>query len=56
MGNQGSNWWIEEYKKYHREQNDYGNGGALKFHKRHIDDLIFDTKAETPSRLWLWEG
>ena len=37
-----SNWWIEEYKKYHREQNDYGNGGALKFHKRHIDDLIFD--------------
>ena len=41
------NWWIEEYKKYHREQNDYGNGGALKFHKRHIDDLIFDTKAET---------
>ena len=47
MGNQESNWWIEEYKKYHREQNDYGNGGALKFHKRHIDDLIFDTKAET---------
>ena len=42
-----SNWWIEEYKKYHREQNDYGNGGALKFHKRHIDDLIQDTKAET---------
>ena len=41
------NWWIEEYKKYHREQNDYGNGGALKFHKRHIDDLIQDTKAET---------
>ena len=41
------NWWIEEYKKYHREQNNYGNGGALKFHKRHIDDLILDTKAET---------
>ena len=41
------NWWIEEYKKYHKEQNNYGNGGALKFHKRHIDDLIFDTKAET---------
>ena len=47
MENQKSNWWIEEYKKYHREQNDYGNGGALKFHKRHIDDLILDTKAET---------
>jgi hypothetical protein len=42
-----SNWWIEEYKKFHKEKNDYGNGGALKFHKLHIDDLITDTKSET---------
>ena len=42
-----TNWWIEEYKKFHLEQNDYGNGGALKFHFNHIDDLIKDTKSET---------
>jgi len=42
-----SNWWIEEYKKFHRDINDYGNGGALKFHHLHIDDLIKDTVAET---------
>jgi len=41
------NWWIEEYKKFHKEERDYGNGGTLKFHKRHIDDLIIDTKSET---------
>ena len=40
-------WWVDEYKKFHREQRDYGSGGALKFHKQHIDDLIKDTKAET---------
>ena len=40
-------WWIDEYKKFHREQRNYGSGGALKFHKQHIDDLIKDTKAET---------
>ena len=42
-----TNWWIEEYKKFHLEQNDYGNGGALKFHFNHIEDLIKDTKSET---------
>ena len=42
-----SNWWIEEYKKFHRDINDYGNGGAMKFHHLHIDDLIKDTETET---------
>ena len=39
--------WIEEYKKYHAQHSAYGNGGALKFHWQHINDLIKDTKAET---------
>ena len=32
--------WVEEYKKYHAEHSDYGNGGAVKFHWQHINDLI----------------
>lgn len=39
--------WVEEYKKYHAEHSDYGNGGAVKFHWQHINDLIKDTKAQT---------
>ena len=49
------NWWIEEYKKYHREENDYGNGGALKFSQRYIDDLIQDTR-EKPCSTSDWQG
>ena len=41
------NWWIEEYKKFHREQSNYGSGGALKFHLQHIINLIKDTKSKT---------
>ena len=41
------NEWIEQYKQYHKEHTEYGNGGGLKFYLQHIVDLVQDTKAET---------
>ena len=41
------NWWINEYKKYHDEENTYYPGNSLKRQVRHIIDLVQDTKAET---------
>ena len=41
------NYWIEQYKEYHREHNEYGNGGGLKFYLQHIVDLVQDTKSES---------
>ena len=41
------NEWIEQYKQYHKEHTEYGNGGGLKFYLQHIIDLVQDTKAET---------
>ena len=41
------NFWIEQYKQYHKEHTEYGNGGGLKFYLQHIIDLVQDTKAET---------
>ena len=41
------NEWIEQYKQYHRENTEYGNGGGLKFYLQHIIDLVQDTKSET---------
>ena len=41
------NEWIEQYKQYHREHSEYGNGGGLKFYLQHIKDLVQDTKSET---------
>ena len=41
------NEWIEQYKQYHREHTEYGNGGGLKFYLQHIIDLVQDTKSET---------
>ena len=41
------NEWIEQYKQYHKEHNDYGNGGGLKFYLQHIVDLVQDTKSES---------
>mgnify|MGYP001206934778 FL=1 len=41
------NEWIEQYKKYHKEHTEYGNGDGLKFYLQHIIDLVNDTKAET---------
>ena len=41
------NEWIEQYKKYHKEHTEYGNGGGLKFYLQHIIDLVQDTKAES---------
>ena len=38
---------IEQYKQYHKENDSYGSGGALKFHLQHIIDLVKDTKAES---------
>ena len=36
------NEWIEQYKQYHREHSEYGNGGGLKFYLQHIKDLVQD--------------
>ena len=41
------NEWIEQYKQYHKEHNDYGNGGGLKFYLQHIVDLVQDWKVES---------
>ena len=41
------NEWIEQYRQYHKEHTEYGNGGGLKFYLQHIIDLVQDTKAET---------
>ena len=41
------NEWIEQYKQYHKEHTEYGNGGGLKFYLQHIVDLVQDTKTET---------
>jgi len=41
------NEWIEQYKQYHKEHNDYGNGDGLKFYLQHIVDLVHDWKAES---------
>ena len=41
------NKWIEQYKQYHKEHNEYGNGGGLKFYLQHIKDLVQDTKSES---------
>jgi len=39
--------WIEQYKQFHKENDNYGTGGALKFNLQHIIDLVRDTKAES---------
>ena len=41
------NEWIEQYKQYHLENTDYGNGGCLKFYLQHIVDLVQDWNAES---------
>ena len=41
------NEWIKQYKQYHKEHTEYGNGGGLKFYLQHIIDLVQDTKSET---------
>jgi len=41
------NEWIEQYKQYHIEHTDYGNGGCLKFYLQHIVDLVQDWNAES---------
>ena len=41
------NWWIEEYKKYHAENETNYPGNNLKPQLHHIKDLVQDTKAET---------
>ena len=41
------NEWIEQYKQYHRENTEYGNGGCLKFYLQHIVDLVQDWNAES---------
>ena len=41
------NEWIEQYKQYHAEHTEYGNGGGLKFYVQHIIDLVQDTKSES---------
>ena len=41
------NWWIEQYKQYHAEQNTNYPGNNLKPQLHHIKDLVQDTKAET---------
>ena len=38
---------IEQYKQYHAEHTEYGNGGGLKFYVQHIIDLVQDTKSES---------
>ena len=42
-----TNWWIEEYKKYHAEKNTNYPGNNLKPQLHHIVDLVKDTKSET---------
>jgi len=41
------NEWIEQYKQYHLENTEYGNGGCLKFYLQHIIDLVQDWNAES---------
>ena len=41
------NEWINQYKQYHTEHNEYGNGGGLKFYLQHIVDLVNDTKSKS---------
>ena len=41
------NEWIEQYKQYHLENTNYGNGGCLKFYLQHIVDLVQDWNAES---------
>jgi hypothetical protein len=41
------NEWIEQYKQYHLENTNYGNGGCLKFYLQHIIDLVQDWNAES---------
>ncbi len=41
------NWWIEEYKKFHAEQDMHYPGDNLKPQLHHIKDLVQDTKAKT---------
>ena len=41
------NEWIEQYKQYHTEHRQYGNGGGLKFYVQHIIDIVQDTKSES---------
>ena len=38
---------IELYKQHHKENEIYGNGGALKFHLRLLADVILETKSKT---------
>jgi hypothetical protein len=38
---------VELYKEVHESNEFYGNGGALKFHLKFIQDLIEDTKPRT---------
>ena len=42
-----TNWWIEEYKKFHAEKNTNYPGNNLKPQLQHIKDLVQDTKAKT---------
>jgi len=42
-----TNWWIEEYKKYHAEKNIHYPGNNLKPQLHHIKDLVKDTRAES---------
>ena len=42
-----TNWWIEEYKKYHAEKDTNYPGNNLKPQLHHIKDLVQDTNAET---------
>jgi len=42
-----TNWWIEEYKKFHAEKDTNYPGNNLKPQLQHIKDLVQDTKAKT---------
>lgn len=41
------NWWIEEYKKYHAEEETVYPGNNLKPQLHHIHGLVLDTRSES---------